>query len=297
MPDPNAVGEMKVGIALSGINPKFRVAAAQTAEEVGFESVWLPEHLVFPISMSRSPTDGDAHPPMAPVTPAPDVLISLTAIAATTTRIRLGTNVYNIGLRHPFIVARAIATLDQISQGRVEFGIGSSWLEEEWTAMGLDFATRGRRVDETIEVCRRLWSEPVIEHHGTFFDFPPVAFYPKPHQEPYPPLLIGGDGPAARRRAALVGDAWFPLNHPVEALPAATRAINERRHTAGRNGHTTLTVSSGAEPRPDLGRYRDAGVDRLVMRPYTASRTAIDEIRRYGDEVLAGFRQSNQSHW
>ena len=174
---------MKVGITLSGVNPRFRVAAARAAEEVGFESVWLPEHLVFPMLMHRSPQAGH------------DVFVSLAMIAGGTTSVRVGTNVYNIGLRHPFVVARAVATLDELSDGRFEFGIGASWLEEEWTATGLDFSTRGARVDETISVCTRLWSEDVVEHHGRFFDFDPVAFNPKPRQRPHPAFIIGGDGP------------------------------------------------------------------------------------------------------
>lgn len=280
---------MKIGLALSGINPKYRIAAAQAAEEVGFESVWLPEHLVFPVTMSRSPQSGRDHPPVAPETPIYDVFISLAMIAAATNRIRLGTNVYNIGLRHPFVVARAVATLDALSNGRMEFGVGSSWMEEEWAAAGLDFATRGKRIDETIEVCLRLWSEEVVEHHGPFFDFAPVAFNPKPFQHPHPALIIGGDGPAAQRRAATVGDGWFPLNHPIEQLPKALGRINERRAEAGRLGLTTLTLSSGATLDPDLARYRDLGVTRLIVRPYAQAKTAIEGIRRYGTDVLARF--------
>jgi probable F420-dependent oxidoreductase len=278
---------MKIGVQVAGINPKFWTAAAQVADEAGFESVWLPEHLVFPVEMNGSPHAGDTHPPIASTTPAFDALLSLAAIAATTKNLRLGTNVYNIGLRHPFVTARAICTLDVLSAGRVEFGIGSSWLEEEWDATGLDFATRGRRVDEAIEVCRRLWSEDVIEHHGEFFDFQPVMFNPKPIQQPQPSLLIGGDGPAAKRRAALVGDAWLPMNHTLEQLPAALAAINEQRAAAGRAGETTLTIGGGIESQADVDRYRAAGVDRVIVHPFTSSREALDQIRRYGDEQLA----------
>lgn len=277
---------MKVGLALSGINPRFRIAAAQAAEEVGFESVWLPEHLVFPLASGVNPSPGQEHAQIAPETPTYDVFVSLSMIAATTTRIRLGTNVYNIGLRHPFVVARAVASLDALSGGRVEFGIGSSWLEQEWTATGLDFSRRGKRVDEAIEVCQRLWSDDVVEYHGEFFDFGPVAFNPKPIQRPNPKLIIGGDGAAARRRSATVGDGWFPLHTSLDELPARLAAINQRRSDVGRVGTTTLTVSSGTEVRPDLHRYRDLGVDRIIMRPYTNSKTAIDEIRKYGDQVL-----------
>src|SRR6185369_1943026 len=113
--------------------------------------------------------------------------------AAKTERIRLGTGVYNIGLRHPFVTARAVQTLDVVSGGRVELGIGASWLAEEWVATQLDFASRGRRVDETIAVVRRLWSEPEVTHRGEFFSFERVVFEPKPVQKPGPPILIGGE--------------------------------------------------------------------------------------------------------
>lgn len=278
---------MKIGVQLAGMNPKFWTAGAQAADAAGFESVWLPEHLVFPVEMNGSPHAGDEHPPVPSNTPAFDALLSLAAIAATTTDLRLGTNVYNIGLRHPFVTARAITTLDVLSGGRVEFGIGSSWLEEEWDATGLDFATRGRRVDESIEICQRLWSEDVVEHHGEFFDFKPVMFNPKPVQQPGPVLLIGGDGAAAKRRAALVGDAWLPMNHSLEQLPAALRAVNDARAAAGRAGTTTLTIGGGIDGPADVDRYRAAGVDRVIVRPFTTSKEAIDGINRFGDEVIA----------
>ncbi|MCU1456044.1 MAG: luciferase family protein [Actinomycetia bacterium] len=278
---------MKIGVQLAGMNPKFWTAGATAADEAGFESVWLPEHLVFPMKISGSPHTGHAEPPVQASTPAFDALLSLAAIAATTKDIRLGTNVYNIGLRHPFVTARAITTLDVLSRGRVEFGIGSSWLEEEWDATGLDFSTRGRRVDETIDICRKLWSDEVIEFHGEFFDFDPVMFNPKPVQQPQPSLLIGGDGAAAKRRAARVGDAWLPMNHSLEQLPAALREVNEMRAAAGREGTTTLTIGGGIDGPADVDRYVEAGVDRVIVRPFNTSKEAIDGINRFGEEVIA----------
>ncbi len=278
---------MKIGVMLAGVNTKFWTVAAQAAEDAGFESVWLPEHLVFPVEMKGSPHAGDEHPPIPSNTPAFDALMALAAIAATTKNVRLGTDVYNIGLRHPFVTARAITTLDVLSGGRVEFGIGASWLEEEWTATGLDFATRGRRVDETIDICRRLWTDDVVEHHGEFFDFDAVMFNPKPVQQPQPSLLIGGDGAAAKRRAALVGDGWLPMNHTLEQLPAALAEINEKRAAAGRAGVTTLTIGGGIDSEADIDRYRAAGVDRVLVRPFMSSREALDGIARFGDEMIA----------
>ena len=204
---------MKVGISLGTLNPRVWVEATEAADRLGFESVWLPEHLVLPVSMSGSPHAGAEHPPIPPDTALFDPFAYLAFLAGRTRRIRLGTQVYNIGLRHPFVTARAVTTLDVVSGGRVELGLGAGWLRSEWDVVGLDFHSRGRRVDEAIDVCRRLWSEEVVEHHGEFFDFAPVRFEPKPHQAGGPPLHIGGDGPAALRRAARVGAGWIPMNH------------------------------------------------------------------------------------
>jgi hypothetical protein len=112
-------------------------------------------------------------------------------------------------------------------------------------------------------------------------------FNPKPIQQPQPSLLIGGDGAAAKRRAALVGDAWLPMNHSLAQLPAALRQINDMRAAAGREGTTTLTVGGGIDGPNDVDRYVDAGVDRVIVHPFTTSKEAIDGIKRFGDEVIA----------
>ncbi|MEY2436590.1 MAG: hypothetical protein QOF97_1426, partial [Acidimicrobiaceae bacterium] len=193
---------IKLGVALGRLNPAFFVDVTEEADRLGYESVWLPEHLVFPVVMAGSPFAGDDHPPVPPSTPVFDAFAYLSYLAGRTQQIRLATHVYNLGLRHPFVAARAIATLDIVSGGRAIAGVGASWLAEEWTAVGLDFATRGRRLDEALEVCRRLWTEEVVEHHGEFFDFDPVMFEPKPVQRPHPPIVVGGESKPALRRAA-----------------------------------------------------------------------------------------------
>ncbi len=175
---------MRFGIALGALNSHFHVAATDEAERLGYESAWLPEHLVLPVRMSRSPHPGDEHPPLPPTTPVFDAFAYLGFLAGRTRHLRLGTHVYNLGLRHPFVSARAVQTLDIVSDGRVEFGVGASWLEEEWRAVGLDFSSRGRRVDEAIDVCKRLWTESEVAHDGEFFRFHAVAFEPKPVQRP-----------------------------------------------------------------------------------------------------------------
>ena len=278
---------MKFALSLGTLNPTAWIAVTEEADRLGFDSVWIPEHLVLPVDMGGSPHDGHDHPPIPSTVPVFDPLAYLCFLAARTERIRFGTQVFNIGLRHPFVTARAAATLDVLSNGRLDFGIGASWLEAEWNAVGLDFASRGSRVDEAIEVCRRLWTEEVIEHHGRWFDFAPVAFEPKPVQRPLP-LHIGGDGPAALRRAATVGDGWVPMNHSFEELVPAIVRLDELRERAGRDGRTEVTVGGRVESDADVERYTEAGVDRLFVTPWRRTSEAMDTMTAFAERFIGG---------
>jgi probable F420-dependent oxidoreductase len=277
---------MKIGISLAMLNPSLWTEATLLADALGYESVWMPEHLVIPVQLAGSPIAGAEHPPVPPDVPVFEVFTYLGFLAGQTNQIRFGTYVYNIGLRHPLATARAVTTLDVLSGGRFEFGIGASWLRPEWDAVGLDFDSRGRRIDEAIEVCRRLWSEDVVEHHGEFFDFEPVMFVPKPVQSPWPPLHFGGDGPAALRRAALTGDGWIPLNHTMAEIPAAARTMARRRRDAGRPSEVEISLAANSADGDDLRRFAEAGVHRALVRPWSSSKHALDGMRRFADEVL-----------
>jgi probable F420-dependent oxidoreductase len=286
---------VKIGISLGQLNPSLWAEATREADRLGYESVWMPEHLVIPVAMTGSPHEGAEHPPIPSNVPVFDVFSYLGFLAGQTEQIHFGTQVYNIGLRHPFVVARAVTTLDVVSGGRVEFGIGASWLEAEWEAVGLDFSTRGRRVDETIEVCQRLWSEEVVEHHGEFFDFGPVMFEPKPTHAPWPSLHIGGDGPAAMRRAATVGDGWIPMNHSLEEIPADARRIARLRQDAGKTDPLEITLGGGAEL-DDLRHRADQGVGRALVKPWRSSKDALEGMRRFADEVLPVISEYPVTH-
>jgi probable F420-dependent oxidoreductase len=277
---------IRVGVPLGMLHPRSWVEVAEAADRLGYESVWIPEHLVLPVAATGSPYHGSDHPPVPPDLPVFDAFGYLAYLAGRTERLRLGTHVYNIGLRHPFVTARAVATLDVVSGGRVELGVGASWLAAEWDAVGLDFATRGTRVDEALEVCLRLWTDDVVEHHGRHFDFAPVMFEPKPVQRPHPRIHVGGDGPAALRRAATVGDGWIPMNHTLEQVPAAVDRLAELRERAGRPGRVEVTLAASIESVDDLDRYADAGVDRVLVRPWARSREAVDGLRRFAGDVL-----------
>jgi len=282
---------MDFGIHLGALNPKGWVAAAEEADRLGFESVWLPEHVVVPLSATDSPHAGSDHPPIPSNIPVFDVFAVMGMLAARTERINLGTNVYNIGLRHPFMTARGATTVDVFSGGRMLLGIGASWLKEEWDAIGLDFATRGRRVDEAIDVCQQLWNDEVIEHHGEFFDFGPTNFEPKPVRPGGVALHIGGDGPAAMRRAATAGAGWMPMNHSLEQMPASIAKVKELAEAAGRTDSIEISMSGfDVKSVADVERYAAAGITRVVSAPWTSSREAIDGMRRFADEVLEPAR-------
>jgi probable F420-dependent oxidoreductase len=281
---------VKFGVALGALNPHFHEQATLEAERLGYESVWLPEHLVFTRAMSRSPHPGEEHPPVPPDTPIYDAFAYLGYLAARTERVRLGTHVYNIGLRHPFTAARGAQTVDLLSQGRFEFGIGASWLEEEWRATGLDFATRGRRVDEAIEVCRRLFADETVTHHGEFFSFEEVVFEPKPVQRPRPPILIGGESKAALRRAAKLGDGWLGMGHTFESAAAQIATLNGLRNEYDRrHGEPDfqIIVGGSVESKADVDRWADLGVTRLIVSPWRRSREAIDGMRRFADRAFS----------
>jgi probable F420-dependent oxidoreductase len=280
---------VKFGIALGALNSFFHVEATDEAERLGYESVWLPEHLVLPVRMSRSPHPGDEHPPVPPTTPVFDAFAYLGFLAARTTHVRLGTHVYNLGLRHPFISARAVQTLDILSGGRFEFGIGASWLEEEWRAVGLDFDTRGRRVDEAIDVCKRLWTEPEVAYDGEFFSFEPVAFEPKPVQQPSPPILVGGESGAALRRAARAGDGWIGMGHTFESAAGQIARLRELRGEYERDSTSFQICLGGPVAGVDeVSRWEALGVTRLIVSPWRRSPEAIDGMRRFADLVGLG---------
>jgi probable F420-dependent oxidoreductase len=276
---------MKFGIRLGALNPKLWIAATEAADKLGYHAVWLPEHLVIPSVASGSPREGEDHPPVPSDVPCFDVFVYIAALAMRTTRVRFATGVYNIGLRHPFVVARAVATADVLSNGRVDFGIGSSWLKEEWDAVGLDFHSRGRRVDEAIEVCTRLWHDREVEHHGEFFSFAKTAFEPKPVQKPLP-LVIGGDAPASLRRAAQYGAAWYPLNTPLADLPKSIEKLAALRSQAGHKDRVEVVTHFPVGEPADVERYAAAGIDQLIVSPWKKSKEALDGLKRFAEQYI-----------
>ncbi|MCW2915381.1 MAG: Coenzyme F420-dependent N10-methylene tetrahydromethanopterin reductase-like protein [Actinomycetia bacterium] len=279
---------MKFGVPLGLVHPGVWLDLARAADRLGFESVWIPEHLVFATDLSTARYPGTSEPGIVPGTPIHDAPGYLCALAAVTERVRLGTAVYLFGLRHPFITARAFATLDHISNGRAIVGVGSGWYEGEWLAAGVDFRTRGKRLDEAIDVARRLWTEETVEHHGAFFDFPEVAFEPKPVQSRLP-IVAGGESKAALRRAARC-DGWISMPQTLDGVRSQLELLQGYREAAGRTAEPfEVTVHAYELSGPDeVAEWEKLGVDRLIVRPWHRTRDALDKLTQFAIEHKLG---------
>lgn len=279
---------MKFAVTFGRMHPRLWLEAAEAADRLGFESAWLPEHLVLPLAMAGSPHAGAEHPPVPPTTQLFDPAALLSYVAARTTSIRLGTYVYLLGLRHPFITARAFATLDWVSGGRAAIGAGAGWLKAEWEALGLDPATRAGRLDEAIGVCRRLWTEETVAHTGRYFPFAEVAFEPKPVQRPIP-IYIGGESAPALRRAGHLGDGWIGMTHTPETAATSVAVIRAHREEAGRLGLPfEVTVGGACTSGEDVAAWEAAGVDRLIVSPWRRSADTLGAMESFAARFVAG---------
>ncbi|HKA14969.1 MAG TPA: LLM class F420-dependent oxidoreductase [Myxococcota bacterium] len=284
---------MKIGIPLFQLRHAQIARVAARAEALGFESVWVPEHLVLPVRLDTPyPYSEDGRAPFTPDTPILDPLLLLTHIAAATSRIRLGTNIFVLPLRHPIVAARLAMTLDVLSGGRLYLGIGVGWLEQEFRAVGVDFATRGTRTRECVMALRALWTQAEPEFHGRFFDFGPLKFEPKPVQKPHPPILFGGESDAALRRAAALGDGWYGVAHDPVSARKRVEALRALRAEAGRaDAPFEVTVGHGGGP-VDAGvleRYADAGVDRVSVLPWSRGRDAIEKLEELAESARSAL--------
>lgn len=206
---------MKVGCQMAFndlTSPRYIAEAGAMVEELGFHSLWVPEHvLFFPEYASRYPYTEDGKLQGAPKSLI-DPLTALTFVAAHTSTIRLGTGICLVPQRNPVYTAKQIADLDYLSGGRVDFGIGIGWLREEFEALGVPWADRAGRTRECVEVMKTLWCDEVSHYEGNYFSIKQAYQNPKPVQKPHPPLLFGGESDAALRRVATLGQGWYGFN-------------------------------------------------------------------------------------
>jgi probable F420-dependent oxidoreductase len=258
---------MKVGIYTfptdQGIGP---APLARAVEDRGFDALFFAEHTHVPVSR-RTPFPWGGELPDKYYRLL-DPFLALTAAAAVTDTLLLGTGVALVAQRDPIITAKQVATLDLLSRGRFLFGIGVGWNREEMENHGIDPRTRGKRVDELVETMRRLWVDDIAEHHGDFVDLEPSYAWPKPIQRPHVPLLFGG-GPAQFPRIARFDAGWFAISASGSDLVAAVADLRVATGT-----ETPVTVAHvGPLTAAALQDYADSGAERIVLELETLNET------------------------
>jgi len=276
--------------------PEQLTGVARAAEEAGFHGVLLSDHLFFPGRLeSRYPYSEDGKPGFDGTTPFPEPWAAICAMAAVTTRLRFGTLVTILPLRHPLEVAKLVGTAAVLSGGRVALGVGAGWIREEFDALGVPFAGRGRRMDECIDVLRKLWTGEMIEHHGECFTIPPAQMSPAP-REPVP-ILVGGLSPAALRRAATRGDGWIGTGQTPDQAAGILGTLRGLRAEAGRSDAPFESiVPLVVPPEVDTLRRLEAGHGMTsttawpflyTLGPSSTLAQKRDAMLRFGDEVIA----------
>lgn len=299
---------MRTGINLphlgSSATKDAVVRGAEHAERLGYDSVWTLDRLLSPVR-PRNP-----YPGTPDVVEWPsyfrknlDPLDSLTFAAAHTSTIGLGTAVLDIPFYNPLLLARRLATLDVLSEGRVIAGFGLGYSEDEYEATGTTASVRGRRADEFLEVLKLAWTADLVAHEGEFFTVPESRIDLKPVQRPYPPIYLAAYAPAALRRAALYADGWLPAGLPFDDLAAWTTILRQQAADTGRDPSELKVVpvylphltesplgddrepltGTPAQVKDDVARLRDLGVHELVLELKLSHSTdaLLDDMERF----------------
>lgn len=293
---------IKIGLNIVWAEPASVVEFAQAAEALGYESVWSGEHIGLPSSddwFEDYPAKRAAEAAgqvfteemvsFRPDSVFLDPMIVLAHLAAATTTIRLGIGIYLLALRDPVLIGRTIASLDVLSKGRLDLGIGLGWTPDEYRFTNNVWETRGRRLNEMILCLRALFDQDTPEFHGEFFDFPPIGFQPKPLQRPRLPIHVGGASQAAIRRAARLGDGWYGMEDP-SLFPL----LRDELAQAGRekDGFELSMITLGGPLSPArIEELVGLGVDRVVVTPWPGKKVAevgregLDDVERYAREI------------
>jgi probable F420-dependent oxidoreductase len=282
---------MKFGILFANVGPYVQpdMAAAfgHIAEDHGIESLWTVEHVVVPADyQSQYPYSSSGRMPGPEESPIPDPLIWLTWVGAATTTLRLATGILILPQRNPPILAKELATLDVLSGGRVELGVGAGWLREEFDALGVPFEERGARTDEYIEALRALWRDDECSFEGKFARFERVKCFPKPVQSPIP-IHVGGHTQAAARRAGRLGDGFFPGRSTDEDLRPLLDTMRTSAKDAGRDPDAIEVTAGGVMDLDGVKRFADLGVDRIALPPLGFDLDTLRErLGRLSEQVI-----------
>lgn len=255
---------MDIGVFQFSTDYAIRIdELARETESRGFESLFVPEHTHIPTSR-ESPFPGGGDLPLE-YSHTLDPFVTLAVAAASTTKLRVGTGICLLTERDPIVTAKEVASIDLLSNGRMEFAIGAGWNAEEMNNHGTEFSKRFQVMSDRAKAIKTLWHEEEAEYHGPFVDFGPVWSYPKPVQRPNPPILIGGETKYTLQRVVEYGDGWFPRARGFDPLTgiAKLRAIADE---AGRDMSTISISVFGAPPKAEvLDQYREAGITRALL--------------------------------
>ncbi|MBM4255422.1 MAG: LLM class F420-dependent oxidoreductase [Deltaproteobacteria bacterium] len=254
------------------------IAAAEAAEALGFSTVWVVDHVVFPAKM-----EGYAFNPNDPML---EPMTVLAALAMKTTRVKLGTAVLVLPYRHPLYTAKVLSTIDVLSGGRVIVGVGAGWLEGEFNAFGVPISERGSRTNETIDALKALWTQDTASYSGKHFQFENIKALPQPVQRPRPPILIGGMTKGALQRTAKRGDGWIAMGKSPDDIKAPLDTLRELTAKAGRKPEELqinmlpLAAPSIDQVISDLPRYQDLGVQHVYLsfRAWTSDFSQLVEL-------------------
>ncbi len=280
---------MDIGIsARASSNSLDPAQLAKRAEDLGFESFWLPEHPILPVhttSRYGGTPDGSIPPSMGDMA---DALMGLARASAVTSTIKLGTSISLVPEHNPIMQAKQIATLDHFSGGRFLFGIGAGWLKEETEIMGGNFEHRWGQTREAILAMKELWTKDEAEFHGRYYDFPVVICSPKPAHKPHPPVFLGGYASNVFKRVVAWGDGWMPVRVTEEQVKAGRASLDELAEAAGRDPDSIQLIVCNINPDKDLvRRYEDAGATRVTIPlPLDSGEGSLSEMDRIAEQVF-----------
>ncbi len=284
---------MKFVISLAFSPTTELCAIARAADQCGFHAVAISDHVVHPKEIATSyPYTSDGAPRWQPFTEWPDAWVSIGAMAAVTERLRFFTSVYVLPMRNPFLVAKQVATAAVLSGDRVALGIGAGWMEEEFDLMQQPFRRRGKRMDEMLDVMRKLWTSGWSEHRGEYYDFAALEMSPTPAVSI--PIYVGGISEVALRRAARRGDGWISDLHSSDGVREMIATLRRYRDEYGRAAEPFDIIAS-VDDAYDVDGYRrlaDAGVTHLQTVPWAfyggeSVGEKCEGIRRFAEDVIA----------
>jgi probable F420-dependent oxidoreductase len=236
---------MRFGFTLpqlgSGIGPETLVSAAKRAEDLGFDSVWVIDRILWPVSPRVPYIIGDGSLPVK-YKNVLEPLETLTFAAAHTHRVALGTSVLNLPWYNPVLLARQLTTLDVLSAGRLRIGFGMGWSPDEYEAAGVPWEERGKRADEMIQALKKIWTTNPVEFQGKYYRIAKSVIGPKPVQNPHPPIYMGAYAAAALKRVALEADGWLPAGIPLSGIRPKFEEIKQMAKNAGRDPATLALI-------------------------------------------------------